>query len=520
MLKSGINELTLAVMQDFREMLGVNGYGVFISRKAREERIRAREMLRTALRKCGSGDAGSKIFVCDHIAKLLLTKYDLTERDLDMLIKTESPRDKFLYMLYQYKRRYKEDGLTRLLKDGKLGAGFEIKPSEIEKAFLLFPYKKMTFPEKLEYVAETIYADYKGNGVCDMLLESRLDGISGGVSGKEKYVYIMYEGRNIRLSFLKFDSDAELIRICKNIARTNHMGQLDEKRGNIVTEMSDGSRVSVSRPPFSESWAFFVRSFKSGEDKTIRELVTGKGAEEIIKLLSFLIKGNTVCAITGEMGAGKTTLLASLIEFVPKGINIRVTETSSELHLSKRYPDRNILAFRETEQISVQNTLDFAKKTDGGLTILGEAASLESISYLIQLTQTASAFTLFTHHALTTEKLLYYMRNALLSKGGFSDERLAMEQALNAISVDIHLGKTPEGKRYIERVTEVVKSENTEKMYEIRDLFVREGGAYLPKDMMSKELIRKISMSLDKEEAGEFAGCVRRWWNTDGKNII
>ena len=101
MLKSGIEELTTAVMQDFREMLGINGYGVFISRKVREERIRVREMLRSALRKCGSGDTGSKIFVCDHIAKLLLTKYSLTERDLDELIKTESPRDKFLYMLYQ-----------------------------------------------------------------------------------------------------------------------------------------------------------------------------------------------------------------------------------------------------------------------------------------------------------------------------------------------------------------------------------------------------------------------------------
>ncbi len=252
------------------------------------------------------------------------------------------------------------------------------------------------------------------------------------------------------------------------------------------------------------------------------ELVTGQGSEEIRDLLKFLIRGRSVCAITGAMGAGKTTLLAALIEYVPAGMNIRVSEQSSELHLSERYPERNVLAFRETELISVQNTLDFAKKTDGGLTILGEAASLESISYLIQLTQTASAFTLFTHHALTTEKLLFYIRNALLLKGGFSDERLAMEQAVNSLEIDIHLGLDDKGHRFIERITEVVpvrdKREGGE--YELRELFTREAGTYRPKEIMSTGLIRKISAALSKEEAGEFAGCVRRWWNTDGKNII
>ena len=93
-----------------------------------------------------------------------------------------------------------------------------------------------------------------------------------------------------------------------------------------------------------------------------------------------------------------------------------------ELHLRDIYPDRNILSFRETDTISGQEGLDIQKKTDGTVNILGEVATIEVAAYLIQMSQVGSLFTLFTHHAKTTDSLVKYMRNSLLSSGIFRDE--------------------------------------------------------------------------------------------------
>ena len=128
-----------------------------------------------------------------------------------------------------------------------------------------------------------------------------------------------------------------------------------------------------------------------------------------------------------------------------------------ELYLRKRYPERNIVSFRETGYISVQEGLDIQKKTDGTVNILGEVATAQAGSYMIQMGMSASLFTIFTHHATSTEYLLLTLRNYLMEYGGFSDENLAMAQVLSVLKFDIHIMKDVSGKRYIQRITEIIQ---------------------------------------------------------------
>ena len=79
---------------------------------------------------------------------------------------------------------------------------------------------------------------------------------------------------------------------------------------------------------------------------------------------------------------------------------------SFELHLRARLPGRNIVSFKETEGVGIQEGLDFTKKTDGNVTILGEVATMQAVLFLVQIAQNASAFTLFTHHA-RIQRLLF-----------------------------------------------------------------------------------------------------------------
>ena len=142
--------------------------------------------------------------------------------------------------------------------------------------------------------------------------DRNIDGISGGVSGlPESFlsqvaqtdsdylgqisehkvpracdsIWIMFQGKSIRLAFLSFGSEAELKRVCQNIYKFNNPGQLSDTNGYKINEMKDGSRVVVVRPSMSETWAFFVRKFDV--KRATVEQWTGDmaGKEKAIELL-------------------------------------------------------------------------------------------------------------------------------------------------------------------------------------------------------------------------------------------
>ena len=446
------------------------------------ERFRRNEAKREfqfALRNASLGHAGAKKLLCSFIESVLVNAMHLGEADLaawlpDAGTDVLSARDMWDILLYRSMELYGRDALLRLIGDNhfdrrKSDGSYSIEAEEIRSLFLR-EHPTLKFRDRLNILIQRVYEAYKGNGVVDLLLDLRIDGVSGGVSGRVclpyedqgrngpfdyDSVWIFYHGISVRLSFLSFGSEQELVRICKNIYRYGNPGQLSEAKGYMVNERMDGSRVAVARPPFCESWVFFVRKFDSVTCIRTEELLTDPGAETAVGLLHYLIAGERVIGITGEQGSGKTTLLMSLIGFIPASYNLRIQELSFELHLRRQYPERNIVSFRETGNVAGQEGLDFQKKTDGTVNILGEVATAPVSNWLIQMSLVASAFTLFTHHAKTTQDLVISMRNNLLMEGGFSNERIAMEQVVEALDYDIHMKKAPNGHRYIERITEV-----------------------------------------------------------------
>ena len=413
------------------------------------------------------------------------------------------------------------------------------------------------FEDKLNVISQRLYQLYKGFGVIDEIRDMRIDGVSGGVSGipptfQEEIditvslsivsklpanfdsIWLFFKGKTIHLSFLSFGSESELIRVCKNIYRYNYPGQLSESNGYKVNEMKDGSRVVVVRPPFSESWAFFVRKFDSIDKVEVEELITDSKKEIPIELIKWLIKGCRVTAITGSQGTGKTTLLMAIIKYISPAFTLRIQEMAFELHLRRVYPNRNILTFRETTTVSSQEGLDLQKKTDGTVNILGEVASAPVSSLMIQMSQVASLFTLFTHHAKTTVDLVKALRNNLLQTGVFTNEKIAEQQVSEVVNFDIHMSKDISGHRYIERITEIIPVESSDypeitsnngtttldgffnvareyfirmtdrKIFKTNDIVVYDNGAYRACNPPSNVQINSIIKNLTNEELTEF----------------
>lgn len=558
-----IEQLVIGTMNTFNQILRSNVLESRLNKTEVEKRIRHKKQLRTALRECAYGDSKSKIFVKDYMKELFLNKFQITKETINQVLPFDqrnklSAQDKFEIMLYSYKKEYGKWALDRWIQEWKLDlpktnqAGqqyYEITKDEIEKLYESFCYIPLSFYDKLNIITQRVYQLYKGNGVIDEIRDMKIDGVSAGVSGypedfereKESHVpssydsiWLFYHGKSIHCSFLSFGSYRELIRVCKNIYRYQNPGQLSEVKGYTINEMKDGSRVTVARPPFCESWVLFIRKFDSIVQDNIYELLTDKNADIAILLMKWLIKGEQVIAITGEQGSGKTTLLMSLIGFINPIYNLRIQELSFELHLRKLYPNRNIVTFRETSTITGQEALDMQKKTDGSVSILGEVASSSVAAWMISMAQVASLFTLFTHHAKTTQNLVDAMRNALLQEGIFQNEKIAQKQVIDCINFDIHMKKTSSGHRYIERITEIVPKElsvfeqvyqnkdhtvcqienehyvqviqprKVYQQYETRDIIVYKDGRYQWAEEISEHGKQIISSKLEENEKKEF----------------
>lgn len=488
-----LDYLTKTISEIFASTLKQNLKDMNMSRKQLEKTERLKNELRTSLKEAAYGNKNSKRFVINYIKDLLLTHHrvKLSPETIDKVIHFDAEnslksREKFEIILYIYSKLYKEKGLATFLKEFQLkdpvfrddgSFYYDITQDDITEVYPLVVDKygsgNMEFMDKIEMIAERIFADYKGFGVTDVLFDTSVDEIDCGVSGipKDSYdikpetlkdaefsyesVWIMLSGVNIKLSCLSFGTQDELVRVCQNIYKFNAPAALSRKNGRIVSTMKDGSRIVVCRPPFCESWCFFARKFDSTPSIEPSVLFTGENSYIIITLIKWFIKGQRTIAFTGSQGTGKSTTLKSFIRFIPEYLNLRIQELAFELNLRYTYPKRNIVTFQETEGISAQEGLDLQKKTNGSVNVIGEVATAAAASWIIQTAMVASLHTLFTHHAKTTHDLIIAIRNNLLETGGYNNEKAAEEMVSKVLNIDFHMEKSKDT-RYCERITEII----------------------------------------------------------------
>ncbi|WP_145047195.1 ATPase, T2SS/T4P/T4SS family [Paenibacillus xylanexedens] len=529
-------------------------------------RINQRAEMRKALKGCVSGSISDKTYVKNLISDLLTRSIGLNKSNVDEVIPFAEPelltsQDQFEIVFYLYQQQFGMDALSRLIDTydlGRLrmeegiqdGGGFYISEEDIQYVFEC-EYRELGFREKTDIIVQRIYQHYKGFSVVDEIRDQRIDGVSGGVSGMldamqnvrlrqpsswndlleagledaqtqaplngMQSVWIFYKGKSIHLAFLSFGNIRELKRVCQNIYKYNYPGQLSEANGYKVNEMKDGSRVVVVRPPFAESWAFFVRKFDI-PNASLEQLITGTNAELPITILQYLMKGSRITAVTGAQGSGKTTLLMAMVKHIYASYTLRVQEMAFELQLRRIYSRRNILSFRETEHISGQQGLDLQKKTDGTVNILGEVASDEVAAWMIQMSQVASLFTLFTHHAKTFRDLVFSLRNSLLKTGMFQHEHIAEEQVVSVINFDVHMKKDAEGRRYIERITECLpRAEQSDSVEErngftFRNVVEYQNGGYVVTAPISAGSIMDMRDQMSLQDAAEFDRFIAQYW--------
>ena len=340
-----IEKMIEFVKKRLDEITKINLYDIGLSEEELKRRKAKKYELKKALKGCTYGDVNDKKYVKELIHDLLSKEYGVTEINISRSIPFDIPsllssQDKFDILIYVYKKDFGYEALPQIIKKYNLAtlkyiAG-EAKPCYvITKEEINEIYEKenivLNFQDKLNVLVQRIYQQYKGYSSIDEIRDMNIDGVSGGVSGlPESFlsqvaqtdgdyleqiadhkvpracdsIWIMFQGKSIRLAFLSFGKESELKRVCQNIYKYNNPGQLSDTNGYKINEMKDGSRVVVVRPSMSETWAFFVRKFDV-KRATLEQIVTIPGKENAIDLLKFLVKGARIISLTGEQGCRK-----------------------------------------------------------------------------------------------------------------------------------------------------------------------------------------------------------------------
>lgn len=472
------NEMVEIVKDDISLGISNEEFDRLFKRKAR---------INEALKNCVHGVDGAKALVIDLIRNFIADKVPPEQVTILLGLDPEgepSNQVKFEILMYRFKKQYGKDALVKWID--KYNLNRERRATGADRAQdqayyitiddLNYTYAQediqLDIEEQIDILAIIVYQQYKGFGIIDTVREMNINGLNMGTSGSilnttqknqqfraNNAVWLYDRGRYIHLRFLNYGTEDELRRIIQLIIRWNNPGPLTSKRGYLVNTMYDKSRVLALRPPASEYWAVFIRKFTlsdvSPEALLIKEY-THRG-ELTIQLIEFLMRGQVTCAVTGRQGSGKTTLMSSIIRYIDPRFTIRILEMAPELYLRELYPTRNILSVQETTTVSAAELQDALKKSDAAVSIVGEVATDSIAARMIQMGMTASIFTIFSHHANTPKDLVLTLRNSIVNDGGFSNMETAEKQVTDIVRIDVHLDYTADGKRYVDRISEIVQ---------------------------------------------------------------
>lgn len=485
------NEIAELIKSDTFEGVSESDHEAALSRKAK---------INVTLKEAVDGKDAAKDIILDLIYNIVDTSYR-TEQDLEAAIPFRSedldPHIKFEILMYHYKKilelenlakpeEERRDGVWKdafkywvkkydlnrekfIIEDGKQGS-YVITPEEVNETYALENIQ-LSEVDKMKIISIMVFQRYKGFGCIDTVRALDINGLNIGVSGSiltylrkqehtvTKSVWANFGGRYIHLRFLDFGSVEELRRVVQLLSRYNSPGPLTEKRGYIVNNMYDESRILAVRPPFAESYGAFIRKF-GVDHKDLRFLIYKDYItdwELPHTLIEYLMKGQVTTAFTGRQGCGKTTMMTSAIEFMNPRHNLRIIEMAFEMNLREHYPERNIMTFQETEFLDAHHAQDAQKKSDGAISLFGEVATDPVAARMIQTGRVASLYTIFSHHAKTAADLVMSLADSIVAATGMADNMIAQKQVIDVVHMNIHLDYTVTGKFFIERITEIVK---------------------------------------------------------------
>jgi len=460
-----------------------------------KNQIQYHQTISECIRNCCSGHYGARDTVMELIYGFLENKEFIQGIAFD---KPElmTARQQLETLIYYFDRQKENRGFELLCKKfGWNKNGFVISENIVEKTYAKL-IRDLSPEDKRHILTRIIFAETVGLGPVDTLNAQKgyIEEIQIGMSGKaeklydyrQEYIkkegsgffkegiYVMAEGCTVYMKAISFETEQELQRVLRNLIKDANGGELTKKNPMIVADAPDGRRISVSRPPVTDTWIGLIRKFDTVQDVSLKKLYYDCPEGKILpELLQWIVRSGRNIAITGEMASGKTTLFRACLAEIKNNLNIRVIEADSfELNVRSFLPGANTVTMRVTEDTPADEVLAFARKTTGQVFAIGEINSASMAVVAMDLSKIASQL-FFSAHYVTTEHMIADFVNAKLGEGGYK-EMSPQPDVIRCLGFDIHL-RVKQGRRYVQWINEVVpvKREFSDHrdLYEIRQIY-------------------------------------------------
>jgi len=286
------------------------------------------------------------------------------------------------------------------------------------------------------------------------------DTISEVMVNGPNQVYIERKGQLSPVD-VKFESDAELIRVIREIA--SFVGRrIDEESPMVDCRLPDGSRVNAIIPPLAVDGASLtIRKF-ARDPYTVQDLIGfGSLTAEAAGFLEACVKAHFNILVAGGTGSGKTTTLNVLSSFIPDNERVVTIEDAAELQL--RQPHKVRLESRParidgTGRISIRELVVNALRMRPDRIVIGECRGGEALD-MLQAMNTGHDGSLTTIHANSPRDTLARLETLVLMSGVDLPQRAIREQIASAIHLIVQQSRLRDGSRRILNITEVVGRE-------------------------------------------------------------
>ena len=491
------DELCAECKQVVNDFISVDIRNSLLSAEEKLNQEEQRRDVSRCVRTCCSGNTGSKEVVKELIYNYLSRDRELNDSIVERIIPfskpAEIPPEQLMEIaIYNhnedgldlgFKRFFESNNLLEPKLDKNDNYYFEVTEEDLRRAYS-DSWIVLNYSDKLNILTQLVFAKTFGLGIIDTLNYQKgiIEEIQLGLTGLQRSIYnykeqlvdgfsetvvetpcysresihVLIRGSSYRLKFLKFESDEEMQRVLRNLIKDSSAGELTVKNPEIIVETIDDRRLTVSRPPMTDSWAGLIRKFDSLAFVTLHSLYPDlQDSDLLLGTIENIMRCGMHVAITGEMATGKTTMFRACLMETRPDLAIRVIESESfELNTRRFLAGRNTLAMRVTEDTPEDEILAFARKTTGQIFVIGEINSLAMANLAINVSK-FSEQTMFSAHYISTEGMVSEFTNARLCVGGYTDEMLAEMDAVRALNFDIHLRRI-RGRRFVSYINEIV----------------------------------------------------------------
>ena len=270
---------------------------------------------------------------------------------------------------------------------------------------------------------------------------------------------------------VRFRDNDHLIRIIERMA--SRVGRrIDTSSPMVDARLPDGSRINATLPPATiDGPTLSIRRFGRRRLTQADLLRLGMFSEVMSRFLNTIVRNRKSIVVSGGTGSGKSTLLSAVAEAIPDQERIITIEDAAELMLSQTHVIRMETRVPNTEgrgSITQRDLVVNALRMRPDRIVMGEVRAGEALD-MLQAMNTGHDGSLTTVHANSPRDVFARLETMVMMADVDLPSRAIREHAVSALDYLVHVRRYEDGKRRVERISEVVGMEGSTP--QLQDIF-------------------------------------------------